>query len=155
VKYHPRQTIISRRGMVLAKSKVQGYSQVITIRNLKATPLQKLTVMDQIPISEDKSITVNLITPAKELLTNVAEKGNAASASSIAPGLLTSSKGSFRSSISEKAEKEKDKILWNPDTGRLTWDFIDVKEKKTVEIKLEWEVVSGDRTVQSHFGDKI
>ena len=59
-------------------------------------------------------------------------------------------------SISEKGgEKEKDRILWNPDTGRVTWDFVDVKEKRTVEVKLEWEVVSGDRTVYSHFGEKI
>ena len=59
-------------------------------------------------------------------------------------------------SISEKGgEKERDRILWNPDTGKLTWDFVDVKVKRTVEIKLEWEVVSGDRTVYSHFGEKI
>jgi hypothetical protein len=53
---------------------------------------------------------------------------------------------------------EQDKVLWNLDTGRLTWhfrDFINAKEKKSIEIKLEWEVVSGDRTVHSHFGDKI
>ena len=59
-------------------------------------------------------------------------------------------------SISEKGgEKEKDRILWNADTGRVTWDFVDVKEKRTVEVRLEWEVVSGDRTVYSHFGEKI
>jgi hypothetical protein len=153
VKYHPRQTITSKRGMV-SKSKVQGYSQLITIRNLKASPLQKLTVMDQIPISEDKSILVNLISPPKELLINTAEKDNTSS-SGISAALVSSSKGSIRSSISEKSEKERDKILWNPDSGRLTWDFVDVKEKRTIEIKFEWEIVSGDRTVHSHFGDRI
>ena len=152
MKYHPRQTITSKRGMVLNKSTVQGYSQLITIRNLKSSPLQKLTIMDQIPISEDKSIIVNMISPSKEQVINIAEKESTSS------GFATysnTSKASIRMSISEKAEKEKDKILWNPDSGRVTWDFIDVKERRTVEVKLEWEVVSGDRTVHSHFGEKI
>src|SRR5271169_2445064 len=108
VKYHPRQTITSKRGMVLNKSTVQGYSQLITIRNLKSSPLQKLTIMDQIPISEDKSIIVNMISPPKEHIINIAEKESTSS------GLATysnSSKASIRTSISEKAEKEKDKIL--------------------------------------------
>jgi Domain of unknown function (DUF4139) len=151
VKYHPRQTITSKRGMVLAKSTVQGYSQLITIRNLKSSPLQKLTIMDQLPISEDKSIVVNMISPPKEQVVNLAEKESSTGFSAAS----NTSKVSLRSSISEKVEKEKDKISWNPDSGRVIWDFIDVKEKKTVEVKLEWEIVSGDRTVHSHFGEKI
>jgi hypothetical protein len=139
--------------MVLAKSTVQGYSQLITIRNLKSSSLQKLTITDQIPISEDKSIVVNLISPPKEHLTNIADKESLASGFT---SMGNSSKGSVRMSISEKGgEKEKDRILWNADTGRVTWDFVDVKEKRTVEVRLEWEVVSGDRTVYSHFGEKI
>jgi len=150
VKYHPRQVIKSKRGMMLNKSTVQCYSQLITIRNLKSTPLQKLTLMDQIPISEDKSITVNVLSPSKDQMISVADLDKAG-------GILTStmSKGSLRLSISEKGEKEKDKIVYNPDTGKITWDFFDVKVKKVIEIKLEWEVVSGDRMVYSHFGDKI
>jgi hypothetical protein len=108
--------------------------------------------MDQIPISEDKSIIVNMISPAKEQVINIAEKPDTSTGFS---SITNSSKGSFRGSISEKGEKDRDKILWNPDSGRVTWDFIDVKEKKTVEIKLEWEIVSPDRTVHSHFGGKI
>jgi hypothetical protein len=140
--------------MVLNKSTVQGYSQLITIRNLKSTPLQKLTIMDQIPISEDRSIVVNLVSPPKEIVINVADKEISSGLTSFGSGSM-SSKASIRMSVSEKAEKEKDRILWNSDTGRVTWDFIEVKEKRTVEVKLEWEVVSGDRTVHSHFGDKI
>jgi hypothetical protein len=151
VKYHPRQTISSKRGMVLNKSTVIGYSQLITVRNLKSSTLQKLTVMDQIPISEDRSIVVNLISPPKEAVINVADKEALTSFGSSS----NSSKASFRMSISEKGEKERDRIMWNSDTGRVTWDYIDVKAGKTVEIRLEWEVVSGDRTVHSHFGDKI
>lgn len=137
--------------MVLNKSTVQGYSQLITIRNLKSSTLQKITIMDQIPISEDKSIVVNMISPYKDQIINVADKDNASGFTSI----TNTSRSSIRMSVSEKGEKEKDKILWNPDTGRITWDFIDVKEKKTIEVKLEWEIVSGDRTVHSHFGEKI
>jgi uncharacterized protein (TIGR02231 family) len=144
VKYHPRQAITSKRGMVLAKSTVQGYSQLISIRNLKSSPVAKLTIMDQIPISEDKAIVVNMIAPNKDTVINVVEN---------APASAAEKKGSLRMSFMEKGEQ--DKVLWNPDTGRLTWDFINVKEKKSIEIKLEWEVVSGDRTVHSHFGDKI
>jgi len=152
VKYHPRQAITSKRGMVLAKSTVQGYSQLITIRNLKSSPLQKLTIMDQIPISEDKSIIVNMISPPKDQVINIAEKESSSSGFS---AYSNPSKASIRMSVSEKLEKEKDKILWNPDSGRVTWDFVDVKERRTVEVKLEWEIVSGDRTVHSHFGEKI
>ena len=121
---------------------------------MKNSPLQKLTLIDQIPISEDKAITVNLITPPKEKVINIAEQDNA-SGFTLAAAASTS-KTSLRASISsEKGDREKDRILWNPDTGKLTWDFIDVKEKKTLEIKLEWEVVAGERAVHSHFGDKI
>ena len=137
--------------MVLTKSTVQGYSQLITIRNLKSSPLQKLTIMDQIPISEDKSIMVNMISPSKDQVINVSDNSSTTASTS----LPISSKASIRASFSEKGEKERDRILWNSDAGRVTWDFIDVKEKKTVEVKLEWEIVSGDRTVYSHFGEKI
>ena len=157
VKYHPRQTITSKRGMVLNKSTVQGYSQLITIRSLKSSPLSKLTIMDQVPISEDRSIVVNMISPPKEKVLDVTDPEKVGLLGNFAGN---ASKSSFRSSISEKLpmardEKERDRILWNPDTGRVTWDFVDVKEKKTIEVKLEWEVVSGDRTVYSHYGDKI
>lgn len=135
---------------MLAKSTVQGYSQLITIRNLKSTPLQKLTIMDQLPISEDKSIVVNMISPPKDQVINIADKEGLPTGFS---AIASSSKSSLRMSVS--LDKEKDKILWNPDTGKVTWDFIDVKEKRTIEIKLEWEIVSGDRTVHSHFGEKI
>jgi hypothetical protein len=151
VKYHPRQSITSKKGIIMGRSLVQGYSQLITIKNLKTSALQKITIMDQLPISEDKSIIVNMNSPAKEKVVNIAEKDNAGGFSATA----NTSKASFRSSIIEKSEKEKDQILWNPDTGKVTWDFIDVKEKKTIELRLEWEIVSGDRTVQSHFGEKI
>jgi hypothetical protein len=107
--------------------------------------------MDQIPISEDKSIVVNLISPPKEQMINVADKDTSSGFSSIA----NASKSSVRMSISEKPEKEKDKILLNPDSGRVTWEFVEVKEKRSLEVKLEWEIVSGDRTVHSHFGEKI
>jgi hypothetical protein len=108
--------------------------------------------MDQIPISEYKIIVVNMISPSKEQVINVAEKDNTFSGYS---SLAGSSKGSIRGSISEKLDNEKDKILWNPDSGRITWDFIDVKEKRSVEIKLEWEIVSSGGTVHNHFGEKI
>ena len=122
---------------------------------MKNTPLQKFTLIDQVPISEDKAIIVNLITPPKEKVINILEEDNASGFSQVAAAASTS-KTSIRGSISsEKGDKEKDRILWNPDTGKVTWDFIDVKEKKTLEIKLEWEVVAGDRTVHSHFGDRI
>lgn len=122
---------------------------------MKNTPLQKFTLIDQVPISEDKAIIVNLITPPKEKVINILEEDNASGLSQVAAAASTS-KTSIRGSISsEKGDKEKDRILWNPDTGKVTWDFIDVKEKKTLEIKLEWEVVAGDRTVHSHFGDRI
>jgi len=106
--------------------------------------------MDQLPISEDKAIVVNMLSPGKDAVVNVADKDNAAGLTSFGVG---SSKASLRMSFADKPEQ--DKILWNPDTGRLTWDFVNVKEKKTIEIKLEWEIVSGDRTVHSHFGDRI
>jgi hypothetical protein len=109
--------------------------------------------MDQIPISEDRSIVVNMITPPKEQVIDVGNKDTSSTFTSFG-SVSAGSKTSVRMSISEKGG-EKDRILWNSDTGRVNWDFIDVKEKKGVEVKLEWEVVAGDRAVHSHFGDKI
>ncbi|KAH6911805.1 hypothetical protein BKA70DRAFT_862855 [Coprinopsis sp. MPI-PUGE-AT-0042] len=48
----------------MTKSRVHTYTQRITVHNTKALSADKVKIIDQIPVSEDSTITVKLISPA-------------------------------------------------------------------------------------------
>jgi hypothetical protein len=66
VTYHPRAKKVSQFGFY-TKSFNQFYSQRITIFNTKSTSIEQLKVIDQVPVSENPSITVTLNGPALNL----------------------------------------------------------------------------------------
>ncbi|KAH6907607.1 hypothetical protein BKA70DRAFT_1189593 [Coprinopsis sp. MPI-PUGE-AT-0042] len=48
----------------MTKSRVHAYTQRITVHNTKSLSADKVKIIDQIPVSEDSTITVKLISPA-------------------------------------------------------------------------------------------
>jgi len=63
VTYPPVSKKESQSGL-LNKQRVRSYTQTIAVHNAKATAIQRLHILDHIPVSEDAEIAVKLITPS-------------------------------------------------------------------------------------------
>lgn len=61
--YPPRVTKASKSGFY-NKSDTQIISQTITLFNTKSTAVHDVKIIDQVPVSQDASITVKLVAPA-------------------------------------------------------------------------------------------
>ncbi|KAJ2921389.1 hypothetical protein H1R20_g15700, partial [Candolleomyces eurysporus] len=63
ITYHPLAKKLSQSGL-LSKSKVYSYTRRFTIHNTKSSTVEGVKIIDQIPVSEDATITVKLHSPA-------------------------------------------------------------------------------------------
>jgi hypothetical protein len=66
ITYHSLAKKLSQSG-ILSKSKVHNYTRRITIHNTKNSTVEGVKIIDQIPVSEDATITVKLLSPALQL----------------------------------------------------------------------------------------
>ncbi|KAJ2925884.1 hypothetical protein H1R20_g11211, partial [Candolleomyces eurysporus] len=68
VTYHPLAKKLSQSGlMFISRTRNYVFSQRITVHNTKSLAIDNLTIMDQIPVSEESSITVKLLSPRLSL----------------------------------------------------------------------------------------
>ena len=112
----------------LANDKIV-YTNTVTIKNKRATPIKGFLVRDIVPVAENKNIKVVLTKPA---------------------GLAEAEEGKDIE-VEEKKEGEKGevKIHWRKSSGdkggmkegRLEW-VVDLEAKEEKELVLEWEVVT-------------
>ncbi|KAJ2920586.1 hypothetical protein H1R20_g16507, partial [Candolleomyces eurysporus] len=92
ITYHPLAKKLSQSGL-LSKSKVYSYTRRFTIHNTKNSTVEGVKIIDQIPVSEDATITVKLHSPALQL-PNFSPTANAGPVSPIDTGsVLNSGKG--------------------------------------------------------------
>ncbi|KAL4258531.1 Conserved hypothetical protein CHP02231 [Pleurotus pulmonarius] len=61
--YHPLSKKASESGFYNKSSSIT-YSQLITVHNTKNIAVKDLTIIDQVPISEDAQVTIKLVNPA-------------------------------------------------------------------------------------------
>ncbi|CCA74226.1 hypothetical protein PIIN_08179 [Serendipita indica DSM 11827] len=63
--YHPRtKKTRSQGGLLSSKAITTAYHQKMTIRNTRSTPVKRLLVRDQVPVSGDQQIKVTLLDPS-------------------------------------------------------------------------------------------
>lgn len=62
INYHPRSKKVNQPGFTRRNS-THVFSQRITITNTKGTPVSSLKIHEQVPVSEDSNIVVNLTSP--------------------------------------------------------------------------------------------
>ncbi|EAU80890.1 mucoidy inhibitor A [Coprinopsis cinerea okayama7 len=63
----------------MSKSRVYNYTQRITLHNTKSSAVTNVKIIDQIPVSEDSTIAVKLLSPSLHLPDKSTGAGNAAS----------------------------------------------------------------------------
>ncbi|EEB90276.1 hypothetical protein MPER_11535 [Moniliophthora perniciosa FA553] len=106
ITYHPVSKKASTSGFY-SKSSSYVYTQRLTIHNTKSTPIPLLKIVDQIPVSEDSSITVKLVNPLLKLPTgsNVGSTSLFAQAGPSATGVAASPNSTSGGIITENSMK--------------------------------------------------
>lgn len=65
VTYHPRtKKSRSQGGLLVGRTITTAFLQKITVKNTRSTPIRRLLVRDQIPVSSDQRLKVTLIDPS-------------------------------------------------------------------------------------------
>ena len=134
VTYHPQGTIVSQSGFY-NKCTTHKFSRNISVHNTKFVGIEKLTVIDNIPVSQDANITVNLISPSLTIPLPSAIVGNKAVASSVtvADGIIAQ----WSDSGSDVNALGKD--------GRLDW-ICSIPAHAKVNLLLQWEASTTQKT---------
>ncbi|KAF9525622.1 hypothetical protein CPB83DRAFT_885409 [Crepidotus variabilis] len=134
IRYPPREQRASQTG-IISRSSVRSYTQRITIQNTKSISLESFKIIDNIPISQDERIKVNLISPAL-------------SAPVAGPVQASHSRQSLRKSIKLESgvqaqwdksdEKDVEDSMVGKD-GKINW-LLTIPPRKTVNLALQFEV---------------
>ncbi|KAF9557522.1 hypothetical protein CPC08DRAFT_710326 [Agrocybe pediades] len=135
VTYHPRTMIVSEAGFY-TKSKKHVFAQRITVHNTKSVETKGVKIKENIPVSQDASLIVNLLTPALSSPTPSSKPTAATSVTSLKlsdgvvaqwtlPDGLNDTQGSFVPG----------------QDGMLEW-VCTIPALAKVNLLLEWEVVS-------------
>ncbi|KAF8813462.1 hypothetical protein BYT27DRAFT_7158363 [Phlegmacium glaucopus] len=130
VTYHPRSKMISQSGFY-NKSTTHAISQTITIHNTKSVGIEKLKITDNIPVSQDANITVNLISPS--LTTPLPSSATrAAPPMTVANGV-----------VAQWSDSGSDVNVLGKD-GRLDW-ICSIPAHGKINLLLQWEASTTQR----------
>ncbi|KAF8959143.1 hypothetical protein BDZ97DRAFT_1839119 [Flammula alnicola] len=154
VTYHPRSKKVSQSGFY-TKSSVYTFMQRITVHNTKSASSSspdnlKIKVIDQVPVSEDSTITVKLLQPALTLPSAEGSGGVTLSAASggelkapppvkVSPGVVAMWDGA-----DDEAGQAVDVEALGRE-GRFAW-VCSVPPQGKVGLVLQWEVSAPVRT---------
>jgi len=136
ITYHAREKKSSQYGfMLMSKTSTVSYTQRITVQNAKSIPLEALKIIDNIPVSQDDSIQVKLISPA------LSQPGQPSSRKSISTG-----SGVCAQWHGVDDEQALESTIGKD--GKLNW-VLNIPPMKTAHLALQFEVTSPhDVTVQ-------
>ena len=129
VTYPPRSTMISESGFY-NKSRTHAFIQNITVHNTKSVNIENLKITDNIPVSQDANITVNLISPKLTNHLPSTTLGNKA-----APSSVIVSDGV----VAQWSDKGDSNVNGLGKDGRLDW-ICSIPAHAKINILLQWEV---------------
>ncbi|KAF4622099.1 hypothetical protein D9613_009539 [Agrocybe pediades] len=148
VTYHSRTAHVSEAGFY-NKSKKHSFSQRITVHNSKSVEVKGVKVRDNIHVSEDSNLIVNLITPP---LTSPASNGTTTSSVKLGDGIVA------RWTVPDSVVDTRDDID-GPDNfvpgqdGMLEW-VCSIPAHGKINLVLEWEILSNSKNeISGIFGN--
>lgn len=133
--YHPRTKKMSRSGAMVFSSKTTSYvfNQRITIYNTKSVPITGLKILDQIPVSDNSKISVNLTNPPLIL----PQPNKKTGLYSVPQGVVVGSQAVAQWKGAD--ESDVDPSLLGKD-GEVSW-VCNIPAQGTLNLLLSWEVV--------------
>ncbi|TFK22941.1 mucoidy inhibitor A [Coprinopsis marcescibilis] len=145
---YPPVTKKSTHSGFMTKSRVQNFTQRITIHNTKSSQIESIKILDQVPVSEDSIIGVKLISPAL----TVAEANSTIAASTRKNGATRNNKngvtvpGPIRvaQGITVQWDGGED-VVSDEDVrdlgkdGKLYWECT-IPAQGRINLSLQWEV---------------
>ncbi|KAJ7149203.1 hypothetical protein C8R43DRAFT_925110 [Mycena crocata] len=93
ITYHPVTKKLSQTGMFYSKSAMHVFSQRITVHNTKSVVVERLKIIDQVPISQNSQIDVKLVAPALNLPSESSGGGSVKASAKEKPQVLNVGKG--------------------------------------------------------------
>jgi hypothetical protein len=132
ITYHPRVKKMTQSGFY-TKTSHHDYSQRITIFNTKTTSVERLKIIDQVPVTEDSQISVKLINPALRVLPNISRNDLAPMV--VDEGIVAQWDGAD--------EQDFDKASLGQN-GKLNW-VCSVPPQAKINLLLRWQVTAPAR----------
>ena len=111
------------------KFRTHAFSQYITVHNTKSVDIENLKITDNIPVSQDANITVNLISPKLIIPLPSTTLGNKAASSSVTVADGVVAQWSDGNSNVNALGKD----------GRLDW-ICSIPAHAKINLPLQWEV---------------
>ncbi|PPQ90355.1 hypothetical protein CVT25_007757 [Psilocybe cyanescens] len=138
VTYHPQEKMTSESGFY-NKSLKYVYSQRISVHNTKSVAVDKLKIIDKVPVSQDANLIVNLINPTLTLpapsAVGIATSNKALPTVKVGHGILAQWNGAEKSGADVSALGK---------DGKLNW-ICSVPALEKINLLLQWEVVDSQR----------
>ena len=124
------------------KMSVTSYEQKITVKNTRLTRLSRLLVKDQVPVSRDARVKVNVSEP-KGLQGQGSANGTQKGVGKLGKDGIVARWSSWKSEIGgeDDLEEVEDSTKLDADAaqGRMEW-VCDVRPSATVDLVLSWEI---------------
>ena len=122
--------MISQSGFY-TKSTTHAFSQTISVHNTKSVGIEKLKITDNIPVSQDANITVNLVSPGLTIPLSSATPNNKA-----VPSSVTVANGV----VAQWNDSGSDVNVLGKD-GRLDW-ICSIPAHAKINLLLQWEATT-------------
>lgn len=144
VTYHPRtKKSRSQGGLLVSRTVTTAFHQKVTVKNTRGTPINRLLVRDQIPISSDQRLKVSIIEPSGLEFPgrNTITSGGSGEKITLPKELKIAKGVSVRWKVGDDEVSDTASTLGADGAreGILEW-VCDIDAGKTTELNLAWDV---------------
>ncbi|KAG5640964.1 hypothetical protein DXG03_006525 [Asterophora parasitica] len=145
VTYHPQAKQKSLSGFY-TKTTTLAVTQQITVHNTKAEPVEHVRIVDQVPVSQDAQIQVNLVSPALHYHKDSSSSGTFGATGKEegdpAARMMTVAKGV--TAMWDGADEPEPEVEALGRSGKLNW-VCTIPPQSKINLVLQWEVASPAR----------